>query len=85
MKPAHPAPPRPFATFYYKGLRTSLQDWSRIGHASTLRGAIRAAVVRLYDRAYDKATVYDEDGVAYAHLTRRPSGIQILGVFDVPR
>jgi hypothetical protein len=73
--------PRPFSTYYYQGLRANPQDWSRIGRASSLRGALRAAVSHLYDGTADKATIYGENGVALAHLTHKPTGIHILGVF----
>ena len=80
-QPLHEASPRPFATYYYRSPRDNPQDWSRIGHAATLRGAIRAAVVRLYDGTYGKATIYGLDSEAVAHLTHKPTGIHILGVF----
>ena len=83
--------PRPFSTYYY-GPRARLSEWSRIGRAASLRGAIRAATLHLFDGKHASALVNDESGVVVARLQRTPKGITVLGVFrpleepvDAPR
>lgn len=44
--------PRPYRAFYWKSMRkpqAAVQDWSHIGRASSLRGALRAAILHLLD------------------------------------
>lgn len=85
-KPLAPAShPRPYATYYYQGSYSKLTSWSRIGHAGSLRGAIRAATTKLFDGAYSGAIVHGLDGEAIAWIKRTRAGISIMGVFDAPR
>jgi len=81
MKHPLPSPhPRPFSTYYY-GPNSRVSEWSRIGRAASLRGAIRAATLHLFDGTYTKAVVYDETSLEIAHLIHQAGGIRISGVF----
>lgn len=72
---------RPYRTSYFISDRDKITDWSRVGHASTMTGAIRAATGHLVDKTYVTAIV-EERGVIVArlHYTAK-QGIQILGFF----
>ncbi len=72
-------PARPFATYYYQG-KPGKGDWSRIGRAATLRGAIRAALRHLLEGTAQNALVHNEDAVVVARLIRDGSVIRIVGV-----
>lgn len=70
--------PRPWRTFYYQP-RSRISEWSRIGRAATLRGAIRAAVRHLLEGTATSASVCDEDGLERAALFRKGRTIRIVG------
>jgi hypothetical protein len=78
--PASPAVahPRPWRTFYYAP-HSRLSEWSRIGRAATLKGAIRAALRHLLEGSATSARVCDEDGLERAMLQRRGQTIRIVG------
>lgn len=71
--------PRPYSTYYY-GVRCAEDEWSRIGRAGSERGAIRAAVMHLFDRTYHSAVVYDIDSVVVARIMRDRNTIKIISV-----
>lgn len=73
--------PRPFRTFYYRGTHTKISDWSRVGHAGSPVGAIRAAVVKLVIGQYSKAIVHGEDGEVQYTITRSGQTIKVFGQF----
>lgn len=73
--------PRPWRTFYYQP-RSRISEWSRIGRAATLKGAIRAALRHLLEGTATQARVCDEDGLERAALIRRGSRITIVGGRD---
>lgn len=76
-------PVHPFATYYYEAVRNAEQDWSRIGRASTMRGAIRAAVGHILDGKYASCIIHDLNagGVCVARVFRRGRDIAIIGCF----
>lgn len=76
---AHVVSPRPYQTYYY-GLRAAETDWSRIGRASSVRGAVRAAVGHIIDRTYHSAVIHNEEGLRIIHVLRRKNTIVIIGV-----
>jgi hypothetical protein len=82
-KLSHAAHPRPFATYYYEAVRHAEKDWSRVGRASSMRGAIRAAVGHIIDGKYSSCVSEDLNlgGVCVARVYRRGRDIAILGVF----
>lgn len=53
--------PRPFATYYYASVRDATKDWSKVGRAGSLRGAIRAAVGHIIDGKYSSCDIYNLD------------------------
>lgn len=75
--------PRPFQTMYYRSATCKVQDWTRVGRASSGVGAIRAAVVRLVTGQYYKAIIHGESGEVLYTLTRKGSEIKIFGMFMV--
>lgn len=82
-----PLPPaaestRPFATYYYGSAKDRDSDWSRIGRAASLRGAIRAATLHLFDSHYGFAIIHGLSGEVVARVARGPKSITISGVFD---
>lgn len=86
MKNASRAPkqrphPRPFATYYYAAVRDADKDWSRIGHAGSIRGAVRAAVGHIIDHKYSACVIYDMDnkGEFAARVFRRGGSIIVIG------
>jgi hypothetical protein len=72
------AHPRPWRTFYYTP-RSAIHEWSRIGRAGSLKGAIRAAVRHLLDGPVTQARVCDEDGLERATVLRKGNRITIVG------
>ena len=76
---AHAASPRPWATYYFAG-KYKPGDWSRIGRASTLHGAIRAALRHLLEGQAQNAVVHNEAGIVAARLSREGNIIRIVGV-----
>jgi len=77
--PTEAAHPRPFRTYYY-GSGATFAQWSAIGRAASLRGAARAALIRLIDERAVKADIYNEDGVRIAWLSRTRDRISVYGV-----
>ena len=75
----HVASPRPFHTYYYAG-KYKPGDWSRIGRAATLHGAVRAGLRHLLEGTAQHALVHNEDMTVVARLTRDGSVIRIVGV-----
>lgn len=73
--------PRPFQTMYYRSVTNKIQDWTRIGRASSNVGAIRAAIVRLVTGQYYKAVIHSESGEVMYTLIRRRNVIKICGLF----
>jgi hypothetical protein len=71
--------PRPFRTYYYTSLRHKETEWARIGHACTMVGAIRAAVVKILNRHMERADIIGEDGVRIAWVRREKNRIVIWG------
>lgn len=71
--------PRPYRTFYY-GVRCAESEWSKIGRAASERGAVRAAIMKVYDRLYHSAVVHNEAGVVVARITRERNTIKIINV-----
>jgi hypothetical protein len=69
--------PRPYRTFYY-GIRSASTEWSKIGHAKTGRGAVRAAVMHIFDRKYHIAIVHDEAGDIVYRILRIKGAIHIV-------
>lgn len=76
--------PRPYRTFYY-GIRCAESEWSRIGRAASERGAVKAAIMKVYDRTYHSAVVYSEDGTVVARVMRERNSIRIINVPRVSR
>lgn len=75
---------RPYQTMYYGSAAAKIQDWSRIGRASTNVGAIRAAVVRLVTGQYYKAVIHGESGEVLYTMRRVGRKIEIFGMFMLP-
>jgi hypothetical protein len=71
---------RPFRTFYYDSPNCKETEWSKIGHACTRIGALRAAVVKMLNGTAYHVDVYGEDGVRVAYATRKGSKITIICV-----
>ena len=74
-------PARPFAAYYFAG-KYKPGDWSRIGRAATLHGAIRAALRHLLEGQAMNAVVHNEAGVVTARLSREGNIIRIVGVLS---
>lgn len=77
------AHPRPYQTMYYRSATCKIQDWTRVGRASSPVGAIRAAVVRIVTGQYYKAVIHGESGEVLYTLTRKGREIKIFGMFMV--
>lgn len=74
-----PGSTRQFSTYYYAG-KYRPGDWSRIGRAATLHGAVRAALRHLLEGTAQNAVVHNIEGVVVARLIRDGSNIRIVGV-----
>lgn len=69
---------RPFATHYYSDVGAAQPSYSSYGAAKTEKGAIRAAVPRIFMGEYQKATVVDrETGLVIYTVVFGPKGLQI--------
>jgi len=75
------ASPRPFSTYYFVG-KYKPGDWSRIGRAATLHGAVRAALRHLLEGRAQNAVVHGPDEVVVARLSREGNIIRIVGVLS---
>jgi len=73
--------PRPFATYYYASVRDATKDYSKIGRASSIRGAIRAAVGHIFDGKYSSCDVYNvETGMYSCSIKRQGDRINITNI-----
>lgn len=79
LKVAPVTHPRPFATYYY-GIRAADAQWSRIGRATTLQTASRAAFWNIVQRKYHSAVIHDEAGIVVARIMRNRNQITAIGV-----
>lgn len=70
--------PRPISTYYYAHERDPIDQWARIGRAGSLRGAVRAATVKLFDGEIRRADIYGPDGVRMGHIARQGRKILIV-------
>lgn len=72
--------PRTFRTYYYNGIKDPLHKWARIGRACTRESAVRAAVVKVLLKQYEKVYVVNEEGINVAIMTRKRDKINVICV-----
>ena len=71
---AKPGAARPYKTLYYATNRGA--GWESHGSAASEKGAIRAAVVRVFEKQFQRAEIY-EAGVLIYTIQRTIKGINI--------
>lgn len=71
--------PRPFETLYYSSATSKPHEWAAKGRAASVRGACRAAFMRVIERRADKAVVHDEGGIVVARVWREGRTIHATG------
>ena len=76
--------PRPYQTMYYRSTSDKIQEWTRVGRASSPVGAFRASAVRLFTGQYMKAVVHGVGGEVLFTLYRKGDTIRIVGMFMLP-
>ncbi len=67
---------RPYTTHYYASRRDGVAAWAAHGHAASDKGAIRAAVVRVFVSQYAYARVYYEGAAIYT-LAMTKTGLKV--------
>lgn len=73
--------PRPFATYYYASVRDASKDYSKIGRAGSLKGAIRAAVGHIIDGKYSSCDIYNLDtGLFNTRVYLKGTAIHITNI-----
>lgn len=71
--------PRPFETLYYSSATSKPHEWAAKGRAASVRGACRAAFMRVIERRADKAVVHDESGTVVARVWRDGRAVYATG------
>ena len=67
---------RPYTTHYYNSRDDAIADWASHGHSASEKGAVRAAVVRVFVNQYAYARVYHE-GAAIFTIGFTRTGLKI--------
>jgi hypothetical protein len=71
--------PRPFETLYYSNADYKPEMWSAKGRAASVRGACRAAFMRVIEHRADKAVVHDASGTVVARVWREGRAVHATG------